>query len=134
VSGQVGESSRGRVDVVLALGIVHHLDDAEAQQLFQVGYDALRPGAKLVTIDGVCTDDQSAATRWLLARDRGEPIRSARDYLSIASRVFEGVRPSIRHDLLRIPYSHLILDTRQGFPARTTGHLTKASAVTLSGS
>jgi cyclopropane fatty-acyl-phospholipid synthase-like methyltransferase len=97
-------------DVVLALGIVHHLGDTEARQLFQIAYDALRPGGKLVTADGVWTEDQSAAARWLLSRDRGEHIRKEREYLSIASEVFENIRPRIRHDLLRIPYSHLILE------------------------
>jgi SAM-dependent methyltransferase len=101
---------RRNFDVVLALGIVHHLDDTEARQLFQIASDALRPGAKLVTVDGVWTQDQSAATRWLLARDRGEYIRSEREYVRLASQVFGSVRPSIRHDLLRIPYSHLILE------------------------
>jgi SAM-dependent methyltransferase len=97
-------------DVVLALGIVHHLEDAEARQLFQIAYDALKPGGKLVTQDGVWTDDQSPAARWLLARDRGEHIRNERDYLGIASQVFSDIKPSIRHDLLRIPYTHLILE------------------------
>lgn len=97
-------------DVVLALGIVHHLEDAEAQQLFQIAYDALKPGGKLVTIDGVWTDGQSPAARWLLARDRGEYVRSERAYLKIASQVFSDIKPSVRHDLLRIPYSHLILE------------------------
>jgi cyclopropane fatty-acyl-phospholipid synthase-like methyltransferase len=97
-------------DVVLALGIVHHLEDAEARQLFQIAYDALKPGGKLVTQDGVWTDDQSPAARWLLARDRGEHIRNERGYLGIASQVFSDINPSIRHDLLRIPYTHLILE------------------------
>jgi SAM-dependent methyltransferase len=97
-------------DVALALGIVHHLDDAEARQLFQIAYNALRPGGKLVTIDGVWTDCQSSAARWLLARDRGEHIRSEPEYVGIASQVFSNVRPSVRHDLLRIPYTHLILE------------------------
>jgi SAM-dependent methyltransferase len=107
---QFSLAAPGNFGVVLALGIVHHLDDAEAKQLFQIAHDALRPGAKLVTVDGVWTDDQSAATRWLLARDRGEHVRSEREYVSIASQVFGDVRPSVRHDLLRIPYSHLILE------------------------
>jgi cyclopropane fatty-acyl-phospholipid synthase-like methyltransferase len=96
-------------DVVLALGIVHHLEDAEARQLFQIAHDALVPGGKLVTIDGVWSDDQSATARWLLASDRGQHIRSASEYLGIASQVFSDIRPSVRHDLLRIPYTHLIL-------------------------
>jgi SAM-dependent methyltransferase len=57
--------------VVPALGIAHHLEDAEAQRLFQIAYDALKPGGKLITFDGVWTDGQSPAARWLLARDRG---------------------------------------------------------------
>jgi SAM-dependent methyltransferase len=97
-------------DVVLALGIVHHLEDAEARQLFQIAHDALIPGGKLVTIDGAWTDGQSAVARWLLARDRGEYVRSEREYVGIASQVFSNIRPSIRHDLLRIPYTHLILE------------------------
>lgn len=97
-------------DVVLALGIVHHLDDAEARQLFQIAFDALRPGGKLVTLDGVWVDGQSSAARWLLARDRGEYIRSESEYMNIVSQVFSDIKPSIRHDLLRIPYSHLILE------------------------
>jgi cyclopropane fatty-acyl-phospholipid synthase-like methyltransferase len=97
-------------DAVLALGIVHHLDDQEARQLFQIAYDALKSGGKLITFDGVWTNDQSAAARWLLARDRGEYVRNEREYVKIASEVFANVRASVRHDLIRIPYSHLILE------------------------
>ena len=97
-------------DAVLALGIVHHLDDQEARQLFQIAYDALKSGGKLITFDGVWTNDQSAAARWLLARDRGEYVRNEREYVKIASEVFANVKASVRHDLIRIPYSHLILE------------------------
>jgi len=97
-------------DTVLALGIVHHLDDQEARQLFQIAHDALRSGGKLVTFDGVWTDRQSRAARWLLARDRGEHVRSEQEYMTIASQVFQDVRPTVRHDLLHIPYTHLIME------------------------
>jgi len=101
---------RGSFDLVLALGLINHLHDAEARQLLQLAYDALRPGGKLVTVDGVVTPDQSPAARWLLARDRGGYVRRTGEYLRIASSVFQSLSPSIRHDLLRIPYSHLILE------------------------
>ncbi len=97
-------------DAVLALGVVHHLDDQEARQLFQIAYDALKSGGKLITLDGVFTSDQSAAARWLLVRDRGEYVRNEGEYVKIASQVFVNVKASIRHDLLRIPYTHLILE------------------------
>ena len=97
-------------EIVLALGILHHLDDSEALQLFRISHDALKPGGKLVTLDGVWTDDQSRSARYLLARDRGQFIRAEQQYIGLASEVFSKVTPSIRHDLLRIPYTHLILE------------------------
>ncbi len=103
-----------RFDTVLALGVVHHLDEQEATQLFQIAYDALNTGGKLVTVDGVFADDQSTAARWLLARDRGEYVRSETEYVKIASQVFGRVRTTVRHDLLRIPYTHLIMECVRG--------------------
>jgi SAM-dependent methyltransferase len=97
-------------DAVLALGVVHHLDDQEAAQLFRISHDALKSGGKLITVDGVWTNDQSPAARWFLARDRGEHIRSQVEYVNLASQVFASVQASVRHNLIRIPYSHLILE------------------------
>ena len=101
---------RDYFDIVLALAILHHLDDAEALQLFRTAYDALRPGGKLVTMDGVWTDDQSRAARCVLARDRGQFVRTQPEYLRLASQVFSHVRSNVRHGLLRIPYTHVMLE------------------------
>ncbi|HKS71926.1 MAG TPA: class I SAM-dependent methyltransferase [Terriglobales bacterium] len=103
-------AERAYFDCVLALGIVHHLNDPEARQLFQIAHDALKPGGKLVTLDGVWTNGQSSVARGLLARDRGEFVRSENGYVKIAAQAFDNVKASIRHDLLRIPYTHIILE------------------------
>ncbi len=100
---------RDYFDVVLALGILHHLDDDEALTLFQIARAAMKPGARLVTIDGVWTDDQSQVVKYLLSRDRGRFVRSEAGYRALASKVFSNIESSIRHDLLRIPYTLLIL-------------------------
>jgi SAM-dependent methyltransferase len=106
---QFSLGGRQDFDIVLALAIVHHLDDEEAAQLFHIAHQALKPGGKLVTIDGVFTHGQNSTTRWLLARDRGQFVRTAPEYAAIASQAFPDVKASVRHDLLRIPYTHLIL-------------------------
>lgn len=97
-------------DIVLAIGILHHLDDAEALQLFHLAQAALKPGGRLITFDGVFIEKQSPFARYIISRDRGQNVRTQENYLAIASQVFSTITVSIRHDLLRIPYTHLILE------------------------
>lgn len=97
-------------DVVMAHGLIHHLDNSEAQQLFETAALALKPAGRFVTLDGCFVPGQSLVARWLLKNDRGQFVRTADDYLALANRVFSDVRPTIRHDLLRTPYTHLMLE------------------------
>ena len=46
-------------DFVLAFGILHHLDDPEALDLFKLAFQALRPGGRLFTLDGCYMPDQA---------------------------------------------------------------------------
>lgn len=97
-------------DVVIAHGLLHHLDDDGARALFRVARRALRPGGRLVTFDGCFTDDQSAAARLLLSLDRGRHVRDRDAYERLARSAFEQVRSSVRSDLIRLPYTHLIME------------------------
>ena len=97
-------------DIVLAIGVLHHLDDAEAERLFRLAHTALAPGGRLVTLDGVFDKRQSRLARLIISRDRGEHVRDERGYRSIAERVFTKIHPVVRSDLLTIPYTHLILE------------------------
>jgi hypothetical protein len=72
-----------------------------------LGFDL---NGKLFTLDGVYADGQSPTARWLLAKDREEYVRSEREYVGIASQEFSNIRPGVRHALLRIPYTHPILE------------------------
>jgi SAM-dependent methyltransferase len=97
-------------DIALASGVLHHLTDDEATSLFQTARRALRPGGRLVTFDGCYEPGQSPFARYLLSKDRGRHVRDRAGYVSLAQRVFGDVRATVRHDLLRIPYTHIILE------------------------
>jgi SAM-dependent methyltransferase len=104
-----GERERGTFNLVMATGIVHHLDDRQAVRLFDLARAALRPEGRLVTFDGCYEPGQSSIARWLLDKDRGKFVRTRVEYLRLASAHFPKVEAHIRHDLLRIPYTHLIM-------------------------
>ena len=96
-------------DIVLALGVLHHLDDDDAMQLFELAHYSLKSNGRLITFDGCYHEGQGAVARYMLASDRGKFVRTQAEYVAIASRVFSHIQPSLRRDLLRIPYSHLIM-------------------------
>ncbi|HEV2320414.1 MAG TPA: class I SAM-dependent methyltransferase [Verrucomicrobiae bacterium] len=103
------EGEQGTFDLVLAIGVLHHLDELQAGQLFALARRALSPGGRLVTYDGCYSPGQSFVARWFLDRDRGKFVRTKDQYLHLASACFSTVHPDLRHDLLRIPYTHLIM-------------------------
>jgi SAM-dependent methyltransferase len=111
--GDVGlaaiEGEQGTFDLVLATGVIHHLDDAQAAGLFDLARLALCPTGRLVTFDGCHVPQQSRLVRWLLAHDRGKFVRTREEYLRLASVRFVQVEPRLRQDLLRVPYTHLIM-------------------------
>ena len=100
-------------DLVLAIGVLHHLTDSEAIELLNVAQAALKPGGRLVTLDGCFVEDQSPIARRLLKLDRGVYVREAGAYLGLARQVFRDVKSCLATDFLRIPYTHIVLECRR---------------------
>jgi SAM-dependent methyltransferase len=94
-------------DIVMAHGVIHHLDDAAA---LGVARAALKPTGRFVSLDGAFVEGQSRLARIPLRNDRGKFVRSPEAYAALASRVFPEVKVNVRRDLLRIPYTHAILE------------------------
>ena len=99
----------GTFDLCIAKGVLHHLDDDFAGRLIALAFDALRPGGRLVTIDPTITVGQSPIARRLAMNDRGQNVREPDAYASLAAAAFDDVDLTVRHDLLRVPYSHALL-------------------------
>jgi cyclopropane fatty-acyl-phospholipid synthase-like methyltransferase len=99
----------GSYDIVLACGVIHHLDDEEAKTLFEIANAALKPGGRLCTFDGAYVQGQSRLARYMISRDRGQYVRRAEEYPRLAKSVFPNVRMDIRGDFLRIPYTLAVM-------------------------
>jgi SAM-dependent methyltransferase len=97
------------VDVVLLMGLVHHLDDNAAVKLLTTIKRVMKPQGRLVTLDGGYRAGQPAIARIFLDHDRGEHIRDEQGYARIAGEVFGRVQPVVREDLFLIPYTAVVL-------------------------
>jgi SAM-dependent methyltransferase len=100
-------------DLVMANGILHHLDDREALHLLTLARAALKPGGRLVTRDGCFEDGQSAVARYLLEGDRGKFVRPREAYQQLFDQVFQESTALVRRDMMRVPYSLIIFESRK---------------------
>ena len=97
-------------DIVLAFGLLHHLDDRDVLSLLVASRRLLRSGGRLVTIDGVIAEGQHPFARWMIRRDRGQNVRTESALQSLATQQFTSVKTVLRRDLLRIPYTHVVME------------------------
>jgi len=100
-------------DIVMACGVFHHLSDEEAIGMFELAHTLLKPGGRFITFDGVYIPDQSYVARILLSKDRGKYVRTKEQYKTIAQKKFASIQVSVRSDLLRVPYTHIIIECKK---------------------
>lgn len=96
-------------DLILALGLLHHLNDEQATGLLALARSLLAPGGKVFTIDPVYQAGQSRIAQFLIDRDSGQAVRNEADYVALSKNIFSRTDHEIRHDLLRVPYTHCIM-------------------------
>ncbi len=99
-----------KFDLVMAVGVLHHLNDNQSLALLKLAFNALKRGGRLITFDGCFVAGQSRIARFIISNDRGQFVRTQDGYANLASKVFSRVEVSLRDDLLRIPYNHIILE------------------------
>jgi SAM-dependent methyltransferase len=106
----IGPDELPQCDLAISFGVLHHLDDDDAKNLLDHLYTRLAPGGRLVTIDPAFDSTQSRLARAIIRRDRGQNVRTAKEYLSLMPQAFDRREVTVRHDLLRIPYTHAIVE------------------------
>jgi len=99
------------VDIVITTGVIHHLDDSEAKHLLKLAKSFLKPEGRLITYDGCFLEKgQHPFDLWMLKNDRGKFVRKKDEYIALAKQVFPSVKAHVRSDLLRVPYTVIMLE------------------------
>lgn len=98
-----------QVDGVLAIGLLHHLEDEVVLQLLKQIQSTLKPHGKLFTVDCCYTETQSPLARWIIQHDRGQHVRTPEKYVALVNRVFSKTTYEVQHHWMRIPYTHTVM-------------------------
>jgi SAM-dependent methyltransferase len=102
----------GPYDIAACVFLLHHLDDETVDELARAVRGLLASDGRLVTVDPTFVEGQSPVARWVIEHDRGRSVREPEGYRSLLAAHFDTVDVTVRQDLLRIPYSHAIVEAR----------------------
>ena len=75
-------------DIVIATGVMHHLDDPIVISMLRLAKLALKPGGRLITYDPGKFDDMNFFEKFFVRYDRGRSIRFEKEYAALISQVF----------------------------------------------
>jgi 2-polyprenyl-3-methyl-5-hydroxy-6-metoxy-1,4-benzoquinol methylase len=95
----------GGFDIVLALGILHHLNEPDSLKLIESAWDNLKPGGFLFSADPVWTNSQSRLEKYLISKDRGQNVRTEAGYRRLIGTRFDKVESHVVSGLLNIPWT-----------------------------
>ncbi len=95
-------------DIVLAIGVLHHLNDNEVKSLIKLAHKKLKRGGRLITADPCLTKNQNPIARFLIKNDRGQNVRSSKSYINLPKNLFYDIK-GILLNRTWIPYTHWIM-------------------------
>ena len=96
---------KGTCDIVVMVGVLHHLRDDVAYQLVRAARKLLRPGGRFVAVEPHMYEGQHSIARALINRDRGQFVRTELEYSDLISREFNDIETVRDEHLLRVPYT-----------------------------
>jgi 2-polyprenyl-3-methyl-5-hydroxy-6-metoxy-1,4-benzoquinol methylase len=104
-------SGVGAADLVICTGVMHHVDEVHARELLADALFSLKPGGRFVSLEPTFLRHQSALSKWIISKDRGQSIRAELGWRTLAeSAGFSQVHTSVLTGLLRLPYTHILIE------------------------
>jgi SAM-dependent methyltransferase len=105
-----------RFDLVMGIGVLHHLDDATARQFMRIAKGALNPDGRIYTLDPCFAAGQNPIARFLISCDRGQNVRDPDGYQALLQGLELKVDGTLTH-LAWIPYTHWHMECRIQAPS-----------------
>jgi ubiquinone/menaquinone biosynthesis C-methylase UbiE len=97
-------------DIVIGLGILHHLNDDEAASCLAFARHVLKKEGRFVCLEACWIPNQDFLSRYIMSMDRGQNIRTEESYRRLAESVFQDVKTWIDRKPMRIPYVTVVLE------------------------
>jgi SAM-dependent methyltransferase len=101
------------VDVAVAIGILHHVDDDLALSLLKAAAATLKPGGRLITVDPCFHHEQSLVQHLVVSADRGRHVRPFEQYVALCGAVFPEPKATFQRGHFPFPHSICIMQTRK---------------------
>ncbi len=102
-------------DIILAVGILHHLDDTFAKMLFKVAQATMKPEGRLYTLDPCYKDGISRFVRFAVSIDQGNHIRHGNEYLHLGKSTFPIAKIHFVN-IFKFTHSQCIIEFSNGKP------------------
>lgn len=99
-------------DLVLAKGLLHHLDDTQSEHLIGLAFKALKEGGRLVTLDNCYIPNQNPIARFLISKDRGQHVRAPEQYQNLVKSHFLSQQLTVTHKKFP-PYTLCIVEGKK---------------------
>jgi SAM-dependent methyltransferase len=107
-----GDDRLKNADLVMCIGVLHHLDDPEAEQALAFAKSNLKPGGRFVGVEPCLLAHQSGLSRWVMSRDRGQNVRREAEWQRLLSYQFPDCTTAVMAGMIRLPYIHIALTGR----------------------
>ena len=103
------EIANGKFDMMVAVGVLHHLDDGDCAHLLRTAARILGADGVFVSLDGTLHSGQSPLSRLMAKLDRGGKVRSPDAYRRLVEPHLPHVESWVLTGWLNIPYSYCVM-------------------------
>lgn len=101
------------IDIAVAYGILHHIDDGAAARVLDAIASALKPDGRLFTVDPCFHDDESPLQRFAVSLDLGCHVRHFDRYAKLVRGSFQHLTTSLNSGHFPFPHSVCIIEARE---------------------